>query len=520
MRFRFLYRSSRSYEVAREIVAGLATCLFGALLAVGGFQLALAGEKPFFFPSLPSPQQGQPPMPMVQPVPPGGMPIGAPPSGQPAPAQGQPFFSSQPQPGTQTFPPGDGRGMPGQQPSEYRGGPEDKKREEEYRKKYEETKGHPPGEPGRGFIPGPAPGPGQQGSPSPFFQPGPPSGGQGSDRGFDRSRQEGPGDEESRKRQEVEYEKRQKEDEKRREIEEERRKSEMKRGFSEMKRGMKQALVMVKRLAGRVASTERAGIVVPSDIKTTIDVALKTLNLILSAESFEDPGIQDAMADIQTQSEDLREAMQRIETLNTASRMLKQAQNELKRADTIFARTQRVAQRSKVDVSNQMQEFAQVVQSIKDGFAKARQLVGSGDGEAAMETLQEDVFRRMEDVYQYEGLIRALQNIRSHLTQVDRFVSNAKRIIARREKQKEDISGVKAQLEEIIGKLAEVKQLMAQKGASPDDLRDAMESLFEMQQDLSETLGIHTQPLVPPQQPSPGEFQNFSIPSFGGGVER
>ncbi len=420
--------------------------------------------------------------------------------GQPPQTTASPSGQPQFKPGAQPYPPGELRGAPGQAYPDYRGGyenksrheptPEDKKREAEYRLKY--TGSNP--DQGRQMPPGQTP-PGTP-APTPTF-----------DRGQKENSKEGSGAEEaSRKRQEQDSEKRQKEEEKRRQ-------EDMKRGLADMKRGLKQMSPMLKRMSDRVVSMEKSGLTIPNDIKVSLDAANKALKLILSAETYDDPGVQDAMESLQGIGQDLQEGMQKLEMLNNTSRMLKQANKEVQRVEAALVRTQKLAQRSKVDVSSQLQEFEAAVSTIKNAMEKARQQIASGDGEAAMETLQEDVFRKLEEAYQYEGLIRALQNIRSQIKQFERFVSNAKRMIARHEKQGDDTSDLKAKFDEMLTKLGELKQLIVQKNTSPDDLRDAMESLFELQQDLTE------RPAQKQSAEPKGEeqFQGFSFPSPGAG---
>ena len=318
--------------------------------------------------------------------------------------------------------------------------------------------------------------------------------------------------EEQNQKQQAQMEERQKKDE-------ERQKKQMAQQFAGMKKQMAPLASVLKRITTRIASLEKQGVTAPADLKNQIDATDQALKTILSADSMDADGVQDAMGTLQENNQSMRESFQKLEQLAQVPRMIKQAEREVKRADTSLARAKKMAAQSKIDLSDPVQKLSQVVDDMRAGFEKAKQLLASGDGEGAMSALQDEVYGKTDDVRQLEELIRTLQNIRAHLSQFDRFVTQAKRGIAKLQKANEDTADVQAQLDEMTTKLSELKQLTSQKISDPDALKDAVDGIFQNQEAISEALGSSS---AFPQSPQPHgeqggikEFQDFQQFNFG-----
>ncbi|MDP3793465.1 MAG: hypothetical protein Q8R07_01805, partial [Candidatus Uhrbacteria bacterium] len=301
---------------------------------------------------------------------------------------------------------------------------------------------------------------------------------------------------------------------------EERRQKEMGRQFAQMKKQMAPLSSVLKRITARITSLEKQGVTAPAELKNQIEATDQALKIILSAESMDADGVQDALGSLQENGEALREAFQKLEQLAQMPRLIKQAEREIKRLDSVLSRSKKLAGRSKIDVSELVNKLQQTIDEVKAGFAKAKQLVAAGEAEEVMTVLQDEVFGKMDDVYQTENMIRILQNIRANLSQFDRFVSQAKRGIAKLKKAGEDTADAQAQLDEMVHKLAEVKQRISQKISDPEELKDLVDAVFQDQEAVSDALGQPSSFVPQSSQPSGGqgsikEFKDFSQFNFG-----
>lgn len=302
---------------------------------------------------------------------------------------------------------------------------------------------------------------------------------------------------------------------------EEQQKAQDEKNFKRMKQGVKQMSSMLKRITSRIASMKKAGIEVPDNLLASLDAVTKDAALILSAQSMSDAGVEDAMNDLQDSGNTLQDGMASLERLSQAAAMIKQAASQVKRLDTSLARVQKIAKTSKVDVSSQADKFAQAVSDIKAAVQKAQDALASGDGETAMQILQDDVYDKLQDAFQYETIVRALQSMQSNITRFSSFITKMQKTIAKMEKAGSDVGDAPAQLDQMKADLEKLKQLITQADVDPVDLGDLMNSLLDSQNSILESLGQPSSN-APSFSANPNDskdfqnFQNYSLPSFGG----
>lgn len=297
------------------------------------------------------------------------------------------------------------------------------------------------------------------------------------------------------------------------------RQKQMEQQFAREKKNFKQFANMLKKFGTQVAKLEKKGITVPADLKTTLETANTAITTILAAKSFEDDGVQDAMNSMQEAGQMLQEWGPKLGMLEQMPRMFKQAGNEIKKLQKKLASVSKMAARSKVDVTAQVADATAAVNEIVAAYQNAQQLAQNGDTDGAMEAIGNDVFEKMGDAYQSFGTIEAVQNISKSMGSFTRFITQAKRTIAKLEKKGEDVSEVRAQLDDMTARVAELKQAISQRVNDPDELRDMVDSIFELQNNIGQVTGggLGPQMMGPQNGPSNNMFGNFNFSVFGMG---
>ncbi len=283
----------------------------------------------------------------------------------------------------------------------------------------------------------------------------------------------------------------------------------------QIKSGLKQMQSMLKRVTTRIAQMKRAGITIPSGIQSNLDSAQAEALIILNAQSMDDPAVQDAMSDLQSRSEDLREAMGTLQQLSQISQMFKQADAQMKRLDAMFVSTQKMAQRGKTDLSAVMSQFQQAVSDIKSSLQQAKDQAANGDVEGAMQTLQDEVFEKFQDVYQFQNVVRTIQNVRANLGRFDALLVRGKRALVREQKAGRDATDLSSALDTFSADLNELKTLIAQPNPDIHDITDTVSALLDGQTQIQDELGGSTNAFqaTPIQNVKDFQsFQNFSLP--------
>lgn len=299
-----------------------------------------------------------------------------------------------------------------------------------------------------------------------------------------------------------------------------RQKAQNEQNFKQVVQQVKQMSSMLKRLTTRIATMKKSGITIPQDLLTNIDKATQDIMLILNAKSIEDDGVQDALSDLQDVGSAIQEGIPALEQLSQASAMIKQADSQIKKLDASLTRTLKLVKTSKIEISSQIDAFTQAVSDIKAAAQKAKDAIASSDGEAAIQILQDDVFAKLQDAFQYEMTVRTVQNIRSNIKRFSSFITNTQKTIVKMQKANTDIGDAVAQLDQMQIDLNQLKEEVTQKDVDPSTLIDLVDTLLDAQNSIQETLG---QPSGAPMfGVNPNEakdfqsFQGFSAPLFGG----
>lgn len=287
-----------------------------------------------------------------------------------------------------------------------------------------------------------------------------------------------------------------------------RRAQQMQQQFSQMKKQFGQMGKMLTQVEARVAALEKQGVKAPADVTEALANAKTALATVQNAQSMDDPGVQDAMDTLRESGQTLGDGMRQLQMLSQMPVALKQAASAIKKLEASYTRSQKAASRLKIDVSGQLSDFRKAIDDIEAGYANAQQLVQSGDAEGAMDTLKSDVFENMQDAMQYPSIIEAIGNVRKSLSGFDKFMARA----AKSRAVTADAEA-SAALAEMRTKVADLKQLSADKTADAEDLHSSVNDIFDLQQTIQDAMG-GTQSQSAPQFKQDTNT-NFDFSAFG-----
>lgn len=299
----------------------------------------------------------------------------------------------------------------------------------------------------------------------------------------------------------------------------EQRQKQQEQQFSRDKNNFRQFSSMLKKFGTQITKLEKQGIVIPADLKAALDTANSSIAIILAAKLPDDAGVQDAMITMQDVGQTLQDWGPKLGTLEQMPNLLKQAGNEVKKLQTKLASITKTAAKSKVDVGAQLADATTTVNDIVTAYQNAQQLMKTADADGAMSDIQDDVFGKMGDAYQSMSTIDAVQNVSRSMTSFTKFISRSKLAIAKLAKNGEDVTDVQAQLDEMVGSVGELKLAISQKVNDPTALLDQVDSIIQLQNNISDITGGGSVPQMQVLQNGAcnSSFGNFNFSSFGGG---
>lgn len=257
------------------------------------------------------------------------------------------------------------------------------------------------------------------------------------------------------------------------------------RQLSEMKRnlrGMEQGLKMTQKMVDKLT---KQGVVVPSEYATLISDLTRALAVVKGATEF-NAEVEAAMEIMMERGEELRDVGPRLGALSQWPSTLKQAETQVKRLDTQFARVKK--NKAAAAYPDLIARVEAAVGTVRSALAQAKSEASGGDIETAMETLRDGVFEATEDAY---DALRVLDNIAN----MSRMVKQAEKEIARYEKeaahytkQKKDTTELRNLIALMKSKLAEVKEVMSSGEVNHDDLFEVMSAAEEIRNDAEAEL--------------------------------
>ncbi|MCX6780377.1 MAG: hypothetical protein NT034_04365 [Candidatus Magasanikbacteria bacterium] len=258
----------------------------------------------------------------------------------------------------------------------------------------------------------------------------------------------------------------------------------------------------------------KQGISAPSDVTTNIAQIKTILDAVKGAQSMED--VQNSgMEDMGDLMNNLNESRQQLEMLSRWPQTGKQIDKQLKNFDRFLSKDKNLVDKlakQGVDISDTYQKLSDGLTQLKSARDQATDKIKSGDAESAYDLLQNDFFDKVDDLSQQQSIFDTLSNLGRFNSDFKRETTNAKRIIAKLNKQGEDVSDLNKQLAEINQKGTDLASALKAKPIDIESISNQLEDLSGLRQDFQNTI----QELSPDNSPKPWEqgqdqFQNLKL---------
>lgn len=279
------------------------------------------------------------------------------------------------------------------------------------------------------------------------------------------------------------------------ELEQTRREAEeSQRRVQDMQRNMKGAEQGLTQFERQVNTLAKKKIAIPAELKDTI-AKIKTIFAVVkkakSWEEMEAAGVED----LQDLMMSLDEYRQQLEMLSRWPQTEKQINQEIKKLDTQYKRSQStVAKLAKkgIDMAAELAAFKEAIDKIKSVRADVVAKIKSGTSEdiqAAFDLLESDFYGQMEDVWQYQRIIDTMSNLGQFQSQFKQRIKQAQTMIRKLKSQKIDTADLAAALNELNVKGNEILAMLKEKPVDQEAVMDALQEMEGLGADFENLVG-------------------------------
>ncbi|MDO8592805.1 MAG: hypothetical protein Q7R92_03490 [bacterium] len=262
----------------------------------------------------------------------------------------------------------------------------------------------------------------------------------------------------------------------------ERRFKDMKRGISQFSRGVamtKKAMLRVK------ASVAKCGVGLPEELTSALNQADDLVTKINAAKTADE--LDEVMGDVQDVGSVIQDWGPRMGDLSRLCQMLKEADRQSKSLDRGVKQIEsRAKANKKVDLSEQVAEYKNVVNGLKDALAQAKSLAKT-DPDSAMEKLEEDFWNNMDNLKNAQMQIDVVLNISQGMKNINSELKKYASQIKLLAKKKIDIAELQDLVNNLKAKFDEIQTMLKEK-AGADELADKIDEAFNTRQEIQDAL--------------------------------
>ncbi|MBI5230064.1 MAG: PKD domain-containing protein [Candidatus Magasanikbacteria bacterium] len=259
------------------------------------------------------------------------------------------------------------------------------------------------------------------------------------------------------------------------------------RALQQLKQGLRLFDRHIATLETKVAQIKKSGITVDVILINTIATAKEMAQQVKKAKSYNEiKDIAEQMPDI---GQALNDALPRLEellrlpgVLRLVNRRITEAEKAIKQADTI-------SKRLKLEVSDTLEIMQTLLTEAKDAVTTIKT---SGAGDVLIDTLNDQIFEKLDEIFDLADNIRTVANIRQAVNQL---TADAKRYEARLRRvkaSKEDTQSATDLISQFKEQLSDLKVVSTQKltPESGDQIIDHLNTMSELKTDLEEVLHL------------------------------
>ncbi|MBI4262701.1 hypothetical protein HY624_04210 [Candidatus Uhrbacteria bacterium] len=282
-----------------------------------------------------------------------------------------------------------------------------------------------------------------------------------------------------------------------------------------MQREVKNLERGVKEFKKRLAILTKQKIAIPQAIS---DAIAKVENIVATIKTAKTWAEVEAVGgeDMWGAFQELEEHRQQLEMLSRWPQTLKQLNSQLKNLDRELKRSKTIVDRlakKEMDLSRAYDEFKAAVDELKAARDRAGAAVAVGNAEEAFDTLENDVFGRMEEVWGFSRRIQTMENLGRFKSQSQQGIADAQRQINNLKRKKIDTSELEDLVSQAKEKRAEVLALLNDKDVEPEDIFSAMQEMDEIRQQFEGQVSELTgQGEKMPWEEGPQQFNSIQAP--------
>lgn len=297
---------------------------------------------------------------------------------------------------------------------------------------------------------------------------------------------------------------------------EEMEKKQRQKGLQQMQRGVKSMVKSLTTIESRIAKLEKQNITVPAELKERVLAAKTAAEAVMKATDPEE--VMDQMEALQEMGNSMPDTMRKLEMLARLPQMIKQAEKEITRLDRAYKSMSTKATRAKFMATTVLDKWLAVITELKTALADIK--ANGINEEEPMEALNDAIFSRMEEAWQYNQTMDMLLNAKRNLKQVATALKKYERTITALKRKKQDTAEAETLLAEMKTKYQAVEQIVAG-GLAPEEIEEAlgeMESYVDMQDQMEELLNLNGQSLFEQQMKGPTssdmKMPQLNMPNF------
>lgn len=245
-------------------------------------------------------------------------------------------------------------------------------------------------------------------------------------------------------------------------------------------KGMENALKMFEK---QFAKLTKQKIAVPPALEEQLKKVRTMLDAVISAKNWQEleaAGVDDLREEFQN----LDQLRRKLEILSRMPQVNKEAKRQISRLEQQLKGSKAMVsslQKKGIDLADKLAAFEEAIAKLKAVREEVNSKLASGEGEEAMELMEDEFWGQMEEVWQHQRVIDMMSKLGRFTSEFKRRLAEADRGIKVLAKKKVDVS----ELKELYGQLkAKGEEIMAGLKASERDI-DQVEALMMELEDLA-----------------------------------
>jgi len=259
------------------------------------------------------------------------------------------------------------------------------------------------------------------------------------------------------------------------------------RALRQLKQGLRLFQRHIAALETKVAQIQKSGITVDAAITETIATAKDLARQVKEAKVYSD--IQDIAEQMPDVGQALNDALPRLEELLRLPRILRLVERRIAAGDKAITQTSASAKRLNLEVSLQLEDMQTLMTQAKSALVAIKT---SGDTEGLLDTLQEQIFDKLDDVFDLADHIRAVASLKQSVNQA---TADAKRyetrlrLLKATDENKPIATHLLNQFKARLTSLKELSKLKLTPEIS-DQIIDHLNALADMKTEMEDAFGL------------------------------